>query len=103
MVGFSSSSTVTWNEHSAVLPALSVTRYRSIVTPTGKTWFGPNPAYRVVVWPAQLSAPVGAVYVTVALQRPGVRLTTMSLGQVMVGSSVSDTTMLKLQLDVNEY
>ena len=53
------------------------------------------PAIKVVVDPGQLSAPVGAVYVTVAPHTPGSLLSVMLAGQEIVGFSVSLIVTLK--------
>ena len=53
--------TVTVNAQVAVLLAASVARKVLVVTPTGKLEPLANPAVWVVVAPAQLSVPTGAV------------------------------------------
>ena len=59
--GSSVSFTVTVKEQVAVLPEASVTKKVFVVVPTGKTLPEGSPAVWVVVAPAQLSAPIGAV------------------------------------------
>ena len=72
--------------HVAELPEASVTRKAFVVEPTGKAEPEANPAVCVVVEPAQLSTPTGAVKVTNLEQRPGSLLPVTLLGQVIVGN-----------------
>ena len=70
----------------AVLPAASVTRKVFVVVPTGKAAPEAKPAVCVVVEPAQLSAPTGAVKVTTFEHRPGSLLPVIFTGQLIVGN-----------------
>ena len=46
----------------------------------------------MVIAPVQLSVPAGAVYITEAEHWPGTTFAEISVGQVMVGNSLSVTT-----------
>ena len=96
IVGFSVSLTVTVNEHDAVLPDASVTVKVFVVVPVGNVLPLACPAVCAVVAPAQLSVPVGVVYVTTAPHVPASLLCVMLEGQVIVGFSVSFTVTVKL-------
>jgi hypothetical protein len=61
ITGASTSLMVTVKLQVAVLPLLSVTRYVLVVNPSGKVPPLPIPAVCVVMAPAQLSVPSGAV------------------------------------------
>src|SRR5690606_26260694 len=90
ITGTSVSSTVTSNEHVAVLPAPSVAVYVTVVVPIGKT--SPGSCVLVNVVPVQLSVNVGAVHVTTASHELASVLTVISVGQFAItGTSVSLT------------
>ena len=86
--------------HVAVLPEASVTLKVFIDVPTGNAAPEANPVVCVVVAPAQLSAPTGAVNATTFEQRPGSLLPVIFAGQVIVGSSLSVMVTVKLQVAV---
>jgi hypothetical protein len=100
MVGNSVSVTVTVNPQVAVLPLASVTLNTFVVVPIGNAAPLATPAVCIVVWPGQLSAPIGAVYVATALQSPASFTLLMFAGQVIVGSWVSLTVTVKPQVAV---
>ena len=61
MTGFSTSLTVTVNEHDVLFPLVSVTSKVLVVVPTGKVEPLGIPAFCAVVAPGQLSEPTGVV------------------------------------------
>lgn len=93
------STTVTENEHVAVVPPASVTRKVFVVAPTEKDAPLGAPAICVVVAPEQLSVPFGAVYVTFAAQSPKAAFTLIFAGQVIVGAWLSITVTVNVQVD----
>jgi len=98
MVGGCTSFTVTVNVQLAVLPAASVAVAVTVVVPTGKVL--PDAGTVVTVTPGQLSLADGSANVTTAPQVPGVLLTEIFAGQVMLGGCTSFTVTVKLQVDV---
>jgi hypothetical protein len=97
------STTVTTIVQRRVLPAASVAWKTTFVLPTGKVAPLDKPLTRVDV-PVngpQLSVKVGLVYVTTALHTLGAVLTLMAGGQVIVGTSLSFTVTLNVQVLVN--
>lgn len=80
------STTVTVKEQVAELPEASVARKILVVTPTGNVAPLANPPICAVMEPGQLSAPVGAVYDTTAVQVFEAALTMMEDGQTTTGS-----------------
>jgi hypothetical protein len=87
--------TVIVNEHAFVLPAASVARQTTVVTPTGK--FEPEGGTQVEVTPGQLSETLGE-NPTVAEFCPNGADTTVLAGQVIVGRSVSLIVTVNVQL-----
>ena len=81
--------TVTVNEHSAVLSPASVTLCVTVVTPIGKVAPLAKPAVLVVV-EEQLSVPTGVVYAT-TLPDALVAITEILEGQEIVGAILSTT------------
>ena len=102
MTGASVSFTVTRNEQVLVSPTASVARHTTVVRPFGK--FEPLPApaglCSIVVTPGQLSDAVGEVYVTAAWHWPASVPFVMLDGQLMLGSWLSFTVMVKEQVAV---
>jgi len=82
--GLLSSSTMIVNEHEAVFPEASVAVYCTKVSPRGNTEPDASPPVKAVET-EQASLPTGAVYDTVALHKPGSRLTFILLGHEIVG------------------
>lgn len=96
--GDSASDTVTLKEHVLVRPAASVAVNVWLVLPTGKALPLARPAVCNVDTPGQLSAPMGLMKFTPALQTPASLLTAMLEGQAvepedpsMTGASPSFT------------
>ena len=93
--------TVTVKLQLAVLPAASVAVAVTKVVPTGNVL--PDAGTLTTVTPGQLSETVGAAYVTTAPQVPGVLLTVILAGQVIVGGCTSFTVTVNEQLAVLPY
>lgn len=89
--------TVTVKEHTAVLPAWSVTLKVFVVVPTGKLEFDANPAVRVVV-EGQLSVPTGVVYGTAAVHTLLPVLVEIGEGHEMDGPIKSLTVTVAMQV-----
>ena len=100
MSGSSVSLTVTSNVQLALFPARSVTTNVSVVIPTGNVEPETSPTVCKVVEPEQLSNPVGGVNVMSAPQIPASFDIVISGGHEIVGSSVSFTVTVKLQVAV---
>jgi hypothetical protein len=84
----------------AELPLASVTLNTFVVVPVGNADPLASPAVCIVIGSAQLSAPIGAVNVAIALQSPESFTLLMFAGQVIVGNWVSLTVTVKPQVPV---
>src|SRR6185312_16103810 len=96
-VGTSLSLIVTVKLHDAVLPEASVTTNMFVVVPFGNVDPLASPVVCAVVAPGQVSAPIGALYVTIAPHVPGSAFCVMLDGQESVGTSLSLIVTVKLQ------
>src|ERR1051326_4513899 len=97
MTGASRSLTLMLKLQPLVLPEASVTVQLTRVVPLAKAL--PLAGSQMMLAPGQLSAAAGAK-ITIWLHTPGAVLVVISLGQAIVGGSVSMTMTAKLQLVV---
>lgn len=100
IAGGSASTMVMSKLQVAWLPDVSVTWYTEVVRPTGKLPPDAMPLVMVKEAIAQLSLRVGVVYVATALQTPASVLSWLFAGHAIIGSSLSVTVTVNVQLFV---
>jgi hypothetical protein len=99
IVGAWLSTTVTVNEHVAVLPLVSVAVQVTVLVPRAKV--EPLVGAQLLVTPGQLSPMVGALQVIAGDEQvPDAVFVAILAGQVIVGAWLSTTVTVKLQLFV---